>query len=94
MSAKLLLGQSVRLEVEVKDHTGTLVVGGGITLKIKKPDNTVETIETDRITENAVGKYSYVFLPQATGTYRVKWTTSTSNVGVVEDSFYIGSTVI
>ena len=94
MSAKLLLGQSVRLEVEVKDHTGTLVEGGSIVLKIKKPDDTIETIETENITENVVGKYSYVFLPQATGTYRVKWTTSAPNIGVVEDSFYIGSTVI
>lgn len=94
MSAKLLLGQSVRLEVEVKDHTGTLVVGGGITLKIRKPDNSVETIETERITEDVVGKYSYVFVPETVGTYRIKWATSVSNIGIVEDSFYIGSTVI
>lgn len=94
MSTKMYLGQSVRLEVEVKDHTGTLVLGGGIQLKIKKPDDTVQTIEAEDIIEDAVGKYSYVYLPQTTGTYRVKWSTSETNVGVVEDSFYIGSTVI
>jgi len=94
MSTKLYLGQSVRLEVEVKDHTGTLVLGGSIQLKIKKPDDTVQTIVAENITEDAVGKYSYVYLPETTGTYRIKWSTTEANVGVVEDSFYIGSTVI
>jgi hypothetical protein len=99
MSTKLQLGQHLRLEVRITDHNEDFIEVSELTLKIKMPADdvteSIQIVDIESMTEECLGSYSYTFLPLVTGTYHVQWLASLGEInGLVEDSFYVGSTVI
>jgi hypothetical protein len=65
--------QAVILEVPsttpFKDLTGAAVDPTTVTLRIRKPDNTIETHTGGALTHPSTGVYSYLYLPNQSGPY-------------------------
>lgn len=93
-SCKILLGQSVKLECTIKDSDGVVVDPTELELTIVRPTGQRETLAINQVVKEAVGNYSFSFLPDLEGLYLVRWFSEGNYQGLVETSFLVSKGMV
>ena len=91
---KILMGQSVKLECTIKDSDGTVIDPTELELTVVKPTGQRETLAISQVIKEAVGNYSFSFVPDVEGLYLVRWFSEGNYQGLIETSFLVSKGMV
>lgn len=91
---KILLGQSVKLECTIKNADSVVVDPTELELTLVRPTGQRETLAIDQVIKEAVGNYSFSFVPDTEGLYLVRWFSEGNYQGLVETSFLVSKGMV
>lgn len=91
---KILLGQSVKLECTIKNADSVVVDPTELELTLVRPTGQRETLAIDQVIKEAVGNYSFSFVPDTDGLYLVRWFSEGNYQGLVETSFLVSKGMV
>lgn len=90
MCNHFLLGSVIRLSAEFRTVAGVLITPSTVSLRVKKPDLTIETVTP---TIAGVGIVQHDYTPATTGAYYYVFTGTGVAAAVAQGQFAIDATV-
>ena len=90
---EFIVGQAVRLSVEIRNISGVLADPTALSLFLKSP--AAEIVEhVGDVVKDAIGKYHFDLSLDDSGTYGYRWQSTGENQGVVEGGIFVCPQVV
>lgn len=86
MTNSYIIGNQIKLSASFTNNAGSLVNPTSVSLVIKKPDRTIETITP---TNDSTGKYHFNYTPTMVGDYCYRFEATGSVVAASQNQFKI-----